>query len=169
MYHSKLPTLILHMLLISYQSLTRLHYCLVLLAPILILAIDFVSLNPTIWCCLWSKLNIVLLIFYLFFLQSLVFVILLFQIVLQHVPLHLLLYCLYLQLHIGFLLMFIDKIHICILLICFFFLFINSTMKKWGDLQLGFWVAMTICNSLQLDVFLRAWMLSNKLHELQQM
>jgi uncharacterized RDD family membrane protein YckC len=89
--------------------------------------------------------------------------------VLQHVPLHLLLYCLYLQLHIGFLLMFIDKIHICILLICFFFLFINSTMKKWGDLQLGFWVAMTICNSLQLDVFLRAWMLSNKLHELQQM
>jgi hypothetical protein len=27
-YHSKLPTLILHMLLTSYQSLTRFHYVL---------------------------------------------------------------------------------------------------------------------------------------------
>jgi hypothetical protein len=45
--------------------------------------------------------------------------------------------------------------------------------EKWGDLQLtlqlGFWVAMTICNSLQLNVFLWACVLLDKLHEFQQM
>jgi hypothetical protein len=41
---------------------------------------------------------------------------------------------------------------------------------KWGDLQLslqlGFWVAMNICNSLQLNVLLQVWMLFDKLYEL---
>jgi hypothetical protein len=48
-----------------------------------------------------------------------------------------------------------------------------SLRKKWNDLQLalqlGFWVAMTICNSLQFNIFLQVGMLSNKLHELQYM
>ncbi len=43
------------------------------------------------------------------------------------------------------------------------------TMRRWGDLQLGFWITMTICNSLQFYVFLWVWVLSNKLQELQQM
>jgi len=48
-----------------------------------------------------------------------------------------------------------------------------NIIKKWGDfqlaLQLGFWIAMTICNSFQLNVFLQLWMLSNKLHEMHLM
>jgi hypothetical protein len=47
------------------------------------------------------------------------------------------------------------------------------TMKKWGNLQLnlqlGFWVAMTICISLQFNTFLWAWMLLDKSNELQRM
>jgi hypothetical protein len=41
--------------------------------------------------------------------------------------------------------------------------------KKWNDLQLGFRVVMTICNSLQLSMFLQTWMLLIKLHESQWM
>jgi hypothetical protein len=47
------------------------------------------------------------------------------------------------------------------------------TMKKWTNLQLalqqGFPITMIIWNSLQLNAFLRAWMLLHKLHELQRM
>jgi hypothetical protein len=48
-----------------------------------------------------------------------------------------------------------------------------SIMKKWGDLQLflqlGFWIAMTIYNALQLNLFIWVWMLSDKWHELEWM
>jgi hypothetical protein len=47
------------------------------------------------------------------------------------------------------------------------------TMKKWGDLQLdlqlNFWIATTISNPLQLNVFPQTWVLLDKLHELQHM
>jgi hypothetical protein len=40
-------------------------------------------------------------------------------------------------------------------------------MKKWGDLQmalqLGFWITMTMCNSYQLNIVLRVWMLSSSM------
>ncbi len=166
MYHSKLPTLILHMWLISYQFFTRLHYCLVLLAPTLILAIDFVYPNPTIWCCLWLELKIVLLMFYFFFSKPNIchpfisnFVATCpspswsFLLPLLATP-HWFSFNVYWR---------NPYMH----LVDLFFLFINFAMRKWGDLQLGFWITMTICNSLQLDVFLWAWMLSNKLHGLQ--
>ncbi len=47
----------------------------------------------------------------------------------------------------------------------------TSIMKKWGDLQLalqlGFWIAMSIYNSLQLSLFLQVQVLLNKSHELE--
>jgi len=128
MYHFGLHWAFICCMYFIIKSSIGLHSCLILLAPT---STNGFAYPNSIWlilvlCCFLLESNIVLLFYHLFF-QNPIFVILLISNLLQHILLHLdLLQCLYLQLHICSLMMFIEEIHMhfvdLILFVCKFLL-----------------------------------------------